>query len=165
MVRLAVMFTYLLDLSRLHVSVFSVWRMWLHSVRLLLEYIIHRGRRLCVWLNRSPSHLSEFSKTYPLKMRSNTILASSALFVTYAAQASPLFERWGNETTANSTSFSNTTSTTPNATQILQFALTLEHLESTFYSEALSKFNETDFTNAGLPTYAYGRFKQIIYKR
>jgi len=33
---------------------------------------------------------------------------------------------------------------------ILQFALTLEHLEATFYSQGFSKFQQSDFTAAGL---------------
>ena len=45
--------------------------------------------------------------------------------------------------------------------QILQFALTLEHLENSFYTEALSKFDNQSFTNASLPEDAYGRFQQI----
>lgn len=34
---------------------------------------------------------------------------------------------------------------------ILEFALILEHLEDTFYSEALQKFDNATFTNAGYP--------------
>lgn len=50
---------------------------------------------------------------------------------------------------------------TPTTTQILQFALTLEHLESTFYAQGLSQFSEQDFCDAGFEPWVYGRFKQI----
>ncbi|KAN0060273.1 hypothetical protein ACQY0O_007602 [Thecaphora frezii] len=36
-----------------------------------------------------------------------------------------------------------------NDTQILQYALTLEHLEAAFYNQSLSKLFESDFTSAG----------------
>ncbi|KAG8947209.1 hypothetical protein FRC04_010932 [Tulasnella sp. 424] len=49
----------------------------------------------------------------------------------------------------------------PTDTDILQYALTLEHLESTFYQEALGKFDDKDFTDAGLPDFARKRFVQI----
>ena len=45
--------------------------------------------------------------------------------------------------------------------QILQFALTLEHLENTFYTQALSQFSNQSFVDAGLPPDSFGRFQQI----
>ena len=53
----------------------------------------------------------------------------------------------------------NTTSI--NSTQILQFALALEHLENTFYTEALAKFDETAFEQAGYASWVRGRFVQL----
>jgi Ferritin-like domain len=44
---------------------------------------------------------------------------------------------------------------------ILNFALTLEHLENAFYSQGLSKFTQGNFVDAGLPDWSYGRLKQI----
>ncbi|KAG5650436.1 hypothetical protein H0H81_012287, partial [Sphagnurus paluster] len=44
---------------------------------------------------------------------------------------------------------------------VLNFALTLEHLENAFYKEALAKYDEDAFHNAGLPTWARGRFAQV----
>lgn len=49
----------------------------------------------------------------------------------------------------------------PSVTQILQFALTLEHLESAFYQEGLNRFNNQAFVNAGMPTWERGRIAQI----
>ncbi|KAH8111740.1 ferritin-like domain-containing protein [Phellopilus nigrolimitatus] len=46
-------------------------------------------------------------------------------------------------------------------TVILNFALTLEHLEVAFYQEGLAKFDEAAFEAAGLPPFARGRFEQI----
>lgn len=44
---------------------------------------------------------------------------------------------------------------------ILNFALTLEHLENAFYAEGLAKFDEAAFAAAGLPSFARGRIAQI----
>ncbi|GLB44988.1 putative ferritin-like domain containing protein [Lyophyllum shimeji] len=44
---------------------------------------------------------------------------------------------------------------------VLNFALTLEHLENAFYKEALEKFDDKAFAEAGLPPWARGRFVQI----
>lgn len=46
---------------------------------------------------------------------------------------------------------------------ILNYALTLEHLEDTFYREALSKFSEGDFTKAGYSKTFYENLKEISY--
>ncbi|KAF9063300.1 ferritin-like domain-containing protein [Rhodocollybia butyracea] len=56
-------------------------------------------------------------------------------------------------------------STVPKApiddTTILNYALTLEHLENAFYAGALSNFSQEDFVHDGLPTWARGRFVQV----
>ncbi|KAG5643317.1 hypothetical protein DXG03_001201 [Asterophora parasitica] len=44
---------------------------------------------------------------------------------------------------------------------ILNFALTLEHLEDAFYKLGLSRFNQRSFDNAGLPAGAREQFVQI----
>jgi hypothetical protein len=44
---------------------------------------------------------------------------------------------------------------------ILNYALTLEHLENAFYSGALAQFGNDAFVHAGLPEFARGRFAQI----
>ncbi|KAG8885767.1 hypothetical protein FRB98_001631 [Tulasnella sp. 332] len=49
----------------------------------------------------------------------------------------------------------------PTDIQILQYALTLEHLENAFYDGALKKFNNKAFAKAGLPPFARERFEQI----
>jgi len=44
---------------------------------------------------------------------------------------------------------------------ILQYALTLEHLEAAFYKDALTKFSVNDFKNAGFPAAVPQRLAQI----
>jgi rubrerythrin len=51
--------------------------------------------------------------------------------------------------------------TPPTDVQVLQYALTLEHLEATFYAQALDKFSAQDFTDAGFPDWVRGRTSQI----
>lgn len=46
-------------------------------------------------------------------------------------------------------------------TTILNYALTLEHLENAFYSEALAKFDDKAFTDAGLPSTVRPLFEQV----
>ncbi|KAF9509167.1 hypothetical protein BS47DRAFT_1349549 [Hydnum rufescens UP504] len=94
-------------------------------------------------LGRSPP-LSRFSPhfhppPYSLHMKFTAILLLSTAYVV----ATPL-KREG-----------------PTDIQILQYALTLEHLENSFYYGALDKFDEDTFTKAGLPAWARGRFQQI----
>lgn len=52
-------------------------------------------------------------------------------------------------------------SSTPTDIQILNFALTLEHLENAFYTQGLQKYTQQDFLNADLPTWARGRWNEI----
>lgn len=49
----------------------------------------------------------------------------------------------------------------PSDAQILNYALTLEYLESTFYNQTLAKFSSKDFADAGLPDYFYGDLQEI----
>ena len=44
---------------------------------------------------------------------------------------------------------------------ILQFALTLEHLEATFYAEAVAKFSAQDFVNAGFDAGFYANLQEV----
>jgi hypothetical protein len=44
---------------------------------------------------------------------------------------------------------------------VLNFVLTLEHMENAFYTEALAKYDDQAFVDAGLPSFARERFVQI----
>ncbi|KAI0697378.1 ferritin-like domain-containing protein [Cytidiella melzeri] len=49
----------------------------------------------------------------------------------------------------------------PTDTVVLNFALTLEHLEAAFYTEGLSKLDAAAFADAGYPIWVRERFEQI----
>lgn len=44
---------------------------------------------------------------------------------------------------------------------ILNYALTLEHLEDTFYREGLAKYTEQDFVDAGFDATFYANLKEV----
>jgi hypothetical protein len=49
----------------------------------------------------------------------------------------------------------------PTDAQILNFALTLEHLEAGFYKQGLGKYTQKDFIKSKYPAFARGRFGEI----
>jgi len=49
----------------------------------------------------------------------------------------------------------------PTDADILNFALTLEHLESAFYTRGLANYNQYDFQSNHFPDFTRGRFTQI----
>ncbi|KAA1479100.1 hypothetical protein DENSPDRAFT_846068 [Dentipellis sp. KUC8613] len=94
-------------------------------------------------------------------------IALVSLGVAAVAQAAPFPGRWGkpgNSTApSNSTSAANGTALTHNVTDtdILNFALTLEHLENAFYTGGLQNFSQDAFDAAGLPPAARGFYEQL----
>ncbi|KAJ3794755.1 ferritin-like domain-containing protein [Lentinula aff. detonsa] len=80
-------------------------------------------------------------------MKSTSLIA----FISFACAASAFVIPQARE--ASSSSIDDTV--------VLNYALTLEYLESAFYSGALNNFTEDDFINDGLPQWARGRFEQI----
>lgn len=44
---------------------------------------------------------------------------------------------------------------------VLQYALTLEHLEASFYEEGMKNYTKQDFVDAGLNEAAYSNLKMI----
>jgi len=49
----------------------------------------------------------------------------------------------------------------PTDADVLNYALTLEHLEANFYAQALAKFDDKAFAAAGYPNWVRGRISQI----
>lgn len=44
---------------------------------------------------------------------------------------------------------------------ILNYALTLEHLEATFYEEGMKNYTQEDFLNAGMPASFYANLQSL----
>ncbi|EGO03185.1 hypothetical protein SERLA73DRAFT_174640 [Serpula lacrymans var. lacrymans S7.3] len=53
------------------------------------------------------------------------------------------------------------TNSVPSVTEVLNFALTLEHIENTFYTEGLKNYTQQDFLDADFPEFARGRWEEI----
>lgn len=85
-----------------------------------------------------------------------TLLAFSGL-----ASASPSYRRQAASPDVVTTDEPKESTTVPTATQVLQYALTLEHLENEFYAEFLGQFSEQDFLDAGFEPWVRGRVAQI----
>jgi Ferritin-like domain len=86
-----------------------------------------------------------------------TTLAVAALGVT-AAPAAPAIDGSSSFTRRRPLYATDNVSTD---VTVLNFALTLEHLENAFYSGALAKYDEKAFTDAGLPSFARARFVEV----
>ncbi|SNX84125.1 related to stress response protein rds1p [Melanopsichium pennsylvanicum] len=77
---------------------------------------------------------------------SSMLSSSSSVDSASATSTSSASTATSTSSAGNSTSGSNQQF---NDTQILQYALTLEHLEATFYNQSLGKLSTQDFENAG----------------
>ncbi|THH12067.1 hypothetical protein EW145_g236 [Phellinidium pouzarii] len=97
----------------------------------------------------SPRNTLPFISLLHPTMKSTALAVSFALLTASAVHGFPLVRSVKRD------------SSDPTTTQILQYALTLEHLENSFYSGALAKFDEAAFEMDGFESWVRGRVAQI----